>query len=120
MKFPIDLRSIDWWLWAATLALLLAAVAGWTPGYAAVMILSFVQIPFVALKTGSMVSFASQVRIAYFGLTLFGLWEAVRVYCFSALVIGTAMVVLFDRCSIALVLKQMPWNKNVNPQCKLP
>ena len=120
MKFLIDLKSIDWWLWAVTLALLIAAVAGWTPGYAAVMILSFVQIPFVALKMGSIVSFASQVRIAYFGLTLFGLWEAARFYLYAALIIGTAMVVLFDRCSIALVLKQMPWNKNVNPQCKLP
>jgi hypothetical protein len=84
------------------------------------MILSFVQIPFVALKTGGMVSFASQVRIACFGFTLFGLREAVRAYWFIAPVIGTAMVVLFDRCSIALVLKQMPWDKNVKPQCKLP
>lgn len=120
MKIQIDLKSIDWWLWTVTLVLLIAAVAGWTPGYAAVMILSFVQIPFVALKTRSIVSFASQVRIVYFGLTLFGLWEAARLYLYAALIVGTAMVVLYDRCSIALALRKMPWNRDVNPQCKLP
>jgi hypothetical protein len=39
---------------------------------------------------------------------------------FIALIVGTAMVVLFDRCSIALVLQKMPWNRGVNPQSKLP
>jgi len=95
-------------------------VAGWTPGYLAVIIVSFVQIPYIAVKSKSIVSFASQVRIAYFVLTLVGLWNAGRLYMFTALIVGTAMVVLFDRCSIALVLKKMPWNKDVNPQCKLP
>jgi hypothetical protein len=121
MKFQMDLKSIDWWLWTVTLVLLVAAVAGWTPGYAAVMLVSFVQIPFVALKTRSIVSFASQVRIAYFAYTLLGLWDAGRLYLYAALIVGTAMVVFFDRCGIALALKQMPWNKGMeNPQCKLP
>jgi len=120
MKIVIDLKSMEWWIWSVTLALLIAAVAGWTPGYLTVIIVSFLQIPYIALKSKSIVSFASQVRIFYFGLTLVGLWEAGRVYMFAALIVGTVMVVLFDRCSIALVLKKMPWNADVNPQCKLP
>jgi hypothetical protein len=120
MKFVIDLKSAEWWIWTVTLALLIAAVAGWTPGYTAVIIVSFLQIPYITLKSKSIVSFASQVRIVYFGLTLIGLWKTGRVYMFAALIFGTAMVVLFDRCSIALVLKKMPWNADVNPQCKLP
>jgi hypothetical protein len=113
--------SIEWWFWTVTLALIIAAVAGWTPGYAAVMLVSAVQVIFFALRTGSAVSFPSQVRIAYFAYTLLGLWEAGRVYCYGLLVLGTAMVVFFDRCGIALVLKLMPWNKGrENPQCKLP
>jgi hypothetical protein len=104
-----------------TLALLFAAVAGWTPGYQAVMLISILQIPYIAVRSKSIVSFASQVRIAYFAYTLLGLWEAGRVYCYALLVLGTAMVVFFDRCGIAFVLKLMPWNKGMeNPQCNLP
>ena len=121
MKLKMDVKSIEWWFWTVTLVLIIAAVAGWAPGYAAVMLVSAVQVAFIAVRTGSAVSFPSQVRIAYFAYTLLGLWEAGRVYCYGLLVLGTAMVVLFDRCGIALVLKQMPWNKGMeNPQCKLP
>lgn len=40
-------------------------------------------------------------------------------YLFAALTFGTAMVVLFDRCFIALVPQEMPWNRGKNTQCKL-
>jgi hypothetical protein len=121
MKLKMDVKSIEWWFWTVTLLLNIAAVAGWKPGYASVMLVSALQVFFIAVRTGSAVSFPSQVRLAYFAYTLFGLWEAGRVYCYALLVPGTAMVVLFDRCSIALVLKLMPWNKGMeDPQCKLP
>jgi len=121
MKFKMDVKSIEWWFWTVTLVLIIAAVAGWTPGYAAVMLVSAVQVIFIAVRSGSAVSFPSQVRIVYFAYTLLGLWEAGRVYCYGLLVLGTAMVVFFDRCGIVLVLKLMPWNKGTeNPQCKLP
>jgi hypothetical protein len=121
MKLKIDVRSIEWWFWAITLLFILVALAGWTPGYAAVIVISLVQTVFFVARTGSAASFPSQIRIAYFIYTLLGLWEAGRVYCYLLLAVGTAMVVFFDRCGIALVLKLMPWNKGVeNPQCKLP
>ncbi|MCK9420407.1 MAG: hypothetical protein M0R70_13640 [Nitrospirae bacterium] len=121
MKIKMDLTSIEWWFWTVTLVLIVAAVVGWTPGYAGVMIVSAVQAVTIAMRTGSAVSFPSQVRIAYFAYTLLGLWDAGRVYCYALLIVGTAMVVFFDRCGIALVLKQLPWNKGMeNPQCKLP
>ena len=121
MKLKMDMTSIEWWFWTITLVLIVAAVAGWTPGYAGVMIVSAVQVFYFAVRTGSPVSFPSQVRIAYFANTLLGLWKAGRVWCYAFLIVGTAMVVFFDRCGIALVLKLMPWNKGMeNPQCKLP
>ncbi|NTW59538.1 MAG: hypothetical protein HGA43_10255 [Nitrospirae bacterium] len=121
MQVKMDVKNIEWWFWTVTLAFIIAAVAGWTPGYAAVMLVSAVQIVYIAIRSGSIVSFPSQVRIAYFAYTLLGLWEAGRVYCYALLILGTAMVVFFDRCGIALVLKLMPWNKGKeNPQCKLP
>jgi hypothetical protein len=121
MKPKMDVKSIEWWFWTVTLLLIIAAVAGWMPGYGLVMLVSAVQVVYIAVRTGSAFSFPSQVRIAYFAYTLLGLWEAGRVYCYALLVLGTAMVVFFDRCGIALVLKLMPWNKGrENPQCKLP
>lgn len=121
MKLKMDVTSIEWWFWTVTLVLIIAAVAGWTAGYSAVMLVSALQVVFFAIRTQSALSFPSQVRIAYFAYTLLGLWAAGRVYCYAVLILGTAMVVLFDRCGIALVLKVMPWNKGMeNPQCKLP
>ena len=121
MKLKMDVKSIEWWFWTVTLVLAIAAVAGWTPGYAAVIIVSAAQVLFFSFRTGSPVSFPSQVRIVYFAYTLLGLWEAGRVYCYAVLILGTAMVVFLDRCGIALMLKLMPWNRKIeNPQCKLP
>jgi len=121
MKLKIDVRSIEWWFWAITLLLIIAALSGWTPGYGAVIVVSFAQTVFIGVRTGSAFSFPSQVRIVYFAYTLLGLWEAGRFYCYAPLALGTVMVVFFDRCGIALVLKLMPWNKGAeNPQCKLP
>jgi hypothetical protein len=121
MKPKIDTRSIEWWFWAVTLVFIIVALFGWTPGYSAVIVVSLVQIIFIAARTGSAFSFPSQVRIVYFAYTLLGLWEAGRFLCYTLLAAGTVLVVFFDRCGIALVLKQMPWNKGAeNPQCKLP
>ena len=121
MKLKIDVKSIEWWFWTITLAFISAALSGWQTGYIAVMAISLVQAVFIAARTGSVASFPSQVRIVYFAYTLLGLWTAGRFYFYALLALGTVMVVLFDRCGIALVLKLMPWNKDAqNPQCRLP
>lgn len=121
MQLKMDVRSLEWWFWAITLVFIIASLAGWTPGYAAVIIVSLVQTVFIVARTGSAFSFPSQVRIVYLAYTLLGLWEAGRFVCYALLAVGTVMVVFFDRCGIALVLKLMPWNKSAeNPQCKLP
>ena len=121
MKLKIDVRSIEWWFWTVTLVFIIAALSGWSPGYGAVIAVSLVQMVFIGARTGSAFSFPSQVRIVYFAYTLLGLWDAGRVYCYALLAAGTVMVVFFDRCGIALVLKLMPWNRGAeDPQCRLP
>ncbi len=121
MKISMDVKSIEWWFWAVTFAFIIAALSGWTPGYAAVMIISALQVVYFSIRTGSPRSFPSQVRIVYFACTLLGFWEVGRIYWYAVLFLGTAMVVFCNRCGIALVLKLMPWNKDLeNPQCKLP
>ncbi len=121
MELKIEVKRIDWWFWAITLIFIVLALAGWSFAYSMVMVISCVQVVYFAWHEGSLTAFATQVRIVYFAFTLFGLWPGVRWYIYVLLFIGTFMVTLYDRCVIALVLKKMPWNRDlVNPQCKLP
>ena len=111
MKLKLDYTNALWWFWPATLALMVAAVIGWTPGYYAVMILSAIQVALFLVREQKVMAFPCQVRIVYFALTLFGLWPAGRLYIYLLLILGTIMVVFFSRCSISLVLKAAPWNR---------
>ncbi|MBE0549548.1 MAG: hypothetical protein IH627_18210 [Rubrivivax sp.] len=56
-------------------------------------------------------AFPVQIRLVYFVFTLFGLWPAARLPIYVVLLVGTFMVTFFGRCAIALVLKQLPWNR---------
>ena len=111
MRIKLEFKNVDWWLWTITLAFIIVALTGWIPGYYIVIGISLLQIPYFALRQQRLVSFDTQVRIVYFALSLFGLWEPVRFPFYILLAIGTVMVVLLGRCSIAMALRLMPWNK---------
>ena len=113
MQLRIDVKEIGWWFWAITLLFIVTALAGWIPGYYATMILSGIQVAYFTWRERSLVAFPPQVRIVYFTVTLLGLWVPLRIPIYALLTLGTVMVVLFNRCAIALVLKSMPWNRNV-------
>lgn len=110
MQLKINATDIRWWFWAVSLLFIIAALAGWTPGYYVVMGISGVQVIFFLVQEKSLATFPSQIRAVYLAFTLFGLWPEVRVYIYIILLLGTIMVTFFGRCSIALVLKHMPWN----------
>ena len=115
MEFAVKTREVEWWFWAVTLALILIALVGWIPGYYLVMAISFAQIIYFTSKEGSWKAFPTQVRIVYFAFTLLGLWAAIRFPIFILLFVGTVMVTFTGSCFIALVLKALPWNKNLAP-----
>lgn len=115
MELAIKTNEIEWWFWAVTLGFIILALIGWVPGYYIVMALSFIQILYFTQKEGGLNAFPTQVRIVYFAFTLLGLWVAVRFPLYVVLLIGTVMVTFTGRCIIALVLKSMPWNKNLAP-----
>jgi hypothetical protein len=112
MKLKLELADPFWWFWAITLAFIVAAVAGWTPGYYIVVAVSAIQVVVFLVRERSVLAFPTQIRIVYFALTLTGLWAALRLPFYVLLLLGTIMVVFFGRCSIALVLKYMPWNRD--------
>lgn len=111
MKVIIEPQKIEWWFWTVTLACMLAALLGWPQGYYLVMLISAVQVAYFWIQTKSLWAFDSQVRVVYFAFTLLGLIEPIRFVLYLLLALGTFMVVLFNRCGIALLLKKMPWNK---------
>ncbi len=111
MTFKIFPKSIDWWFWLVTWALIVAAVAGWAPAYYGVIAVSLANVAVKAVGKRSLTAFAVQTRIVYLLLTLPGLWPEVRFWWYLALLAGTTLVVFFDRCTIARVLQHAPWNK---------
>jgi len=115
MELAIKTKEVEWWFWFVTLFFIISALTGWIPGYFTVITISFIQIFYFAQKEGSWIAFPTQVRIAYFVFTLFGLLPEVRFPFYILLLIGTIMVTFTGRCFIALVLKRLPWNKNLAP-----
>lgn len=111
----IKTRETEWWFWAVTVAFIMVALTGWIPGYYLVMAISFIQIICFAQKEGDWLAFPTQVRIVYFVFTLPGIWAAIRFPFYVLLLIGTLMVTFTGRCFTALVLKVLPWNKNLAP-----
>ena len=111
MELKVNATDILWWFWATTLFFIITALAGWIPGYYFVMSISAVQVLFFLAQEKSLTTFPMQIRIVYFALALFGLWPEVRLFIYMILLLGTIMVTFFGRCSIAFVLKYMPWNR---------
>jgi hypothetical protein len=111
MELKINAADIRWWFWSITLAFIIAAVVGWAPGYYVVMGISAVQALFFLSQEKSLAAFPVQIRFVYFAFTLFGLWPEVRLFIYIILLLGTIMVTFFGRCSIALLLRYMPWNR---------
>jgi hypothetical protein len=111
MKLIIEPGKIDWWFWTIISVLILTALLGWVPGYYLVMAVSALQVVYFTARHKSLTAFDTQVRIVYFALTLLGLSQTIRFPFYILLLPGTLMAVFFDRCSIALALKCMPWNK---------
>jgi hypothetical protein len=112
MKVIVEPKKIDWWFWTVIFIFIIAALLGWLPGYYLVIIISAIQILFFWGRFKSLMAFDTQVRIVYFAFTLLGLIETIRFPLYILLLLGTFMVVAFNRCGIALVLKKMPWNKH--------
>jgi hypothetical protein len=115
MEFTINARQIDWWFWTVTLVFIATALVGWIPGYYAVIALSGIQVIYFSFREGSLKGFQTQVRIVYFAITLAGLSQLLRFPVYALLLLGTIMVVFLDRCAIALVLKWLPWNRDMAP-----
>ena len=111
MKLQTSPNDIRWWFWLITLVFIVLSVAGVPWAHWLVIGISGIQVLFFLGQEKSAAAFPTQIRIVYFLFTLFGLWPVTRLPIYLVLLLGTIMVTFFGRCAIALVLKQMPWNR---------
>lgn len=102
--------DLGWWYWLVTVGLLAAGLLGWTVGLYLVMGLCVVQIIHVIWLTRDATSFPLQVRIAYLGLLLTGLWGPFQWIHWVQLV-GTSASVTIGYCFLARSLSLAPWNR---------
>ena len=103
------LPEIAWWYWAAT-ALALAAETVWpAAGFAAVG-LGVVQLFHFYAREGRLGALPVQVRTAFLGLLLAGLWPPLMPIHW-VLLAGTLARVAFEYCALARTLPLMPWNR---------
>ena len=112
MKPKIDIESLNWWFWFLNFIFIITALAGWQSGYYMTIIVSLLNLLNCLIKEKSLVAFPVQIRLGYFAVTLLGFWLGGRFYVYVLLLVGTFMVTFLGKCSIALILKQMPWNRN--------
>jgi hypothetical protein len=110
MKLQINFKTLEWWYWFVTLIAMIIGLLGMVQGFYGVIFVSVVQTVHFSASRG-FTAFPTQVRFVYGLFTIAALFDPTRIL-YWVLLIGTIMVVLFNRCFIATVLKLMPWNRN--------
>ena len=104
-----QLPEIAWRYWAATV-LLLAAETVWPAAGFAAAGLGGVQLVHFYARSGSIGALPVQVRLAFLGLLLAGLWPPLLPIHWLQLT-GTMARVAFEYCPLARTLALMPWNR---------
>ncbi len=110
MELKIDLRSYEWWYWAVTLIAIIVGLTGVKESFYLVVAISVIQFMHFAVSQGFS-SVPTQVRLVYAIFTIIGLLDPTHIF-YWVLLVGTIMVVLFDRCMIIKILMLMPWNRD--------
>jgi len=111
MQLKIEPNDLGWWFWIVTILVLLVALIGWTAGYYLAISLSLVHALFFVEESKNVRDFETQLRLAYFAITLFGVVPDVRVVVFLLLLAETVLIAFFGQSYLARGLRRMPWNQ---------
>ena len=111
MQLKIEPNDLGWWFWIVTILVLLVALIGWTAGYYLAISLSLVHALFFVEESKNVRDFETQLRLAYFAITLFGIVPGVRVFVFLLLLAETVLIAFFGQSYLARGLRRMPWNQ---------
>ena len=108
---PSRLNDVKWWYWLATAVLLAAYLAaGLRATIFAAIALTAVQLVHFAARERELAAFPVQVRAAYVGLLMLGLYPPL-VFIHWIQLVGTWAMVLVGYCPLARMLSLLPWNR---------
>lgn len=113
MKLTIRYHDLDWWAWLVIGLGIGMGLIGVPGAFFVVLAVSVLHLAYYMVKEHSVRTLDVQVREVWLVLVLLAMWPPLW-WLFILLFIGMVMVVLFDRCTIALVLNLMPWNKGAH------
>ncbi len=106
-------RTLAWWYWLATVALLGPALFVPSPGaLAATLAVSAAQTAHLRVRAGAWGAFPVQVRLAFLALFVAGLREPVA-GLHGLMLAGTAVRVVFDYGLLARTMSLLPWNRDL-------
>jgi hypothetical protein len=105
-------RSVGWWYWLGIAGLLAAEAAGWREAGGWAVGLGTVQLAHYHWREGALDAFPVQVRLAYLGLLVAGLWPPL-VLVHGIQLAGTGALLLAGYCPLARMLALAPWNRPV-------
>jgi len=103
-------KSIGWWYWLVTAAVLVFYLAGVHGALEAAAVLVAVQIVHFRWREGSFAAFPVQVRIAYLAILIAGTAPHMVVLHWIQ-TIGVWAEVLAGYCLLARMLALLPWNR---------
>ena len=104
-------RDLAWRYWLLTVMLLAACLlAKWQEAIFLAIGLSVMQLVHFSWREQSWTSFPAQVRLAYLGLLLLGLWPFFGWVHWIQL-IGTTARVTVGYCLLSRMLSLLPWNR---------
>ena len=105
-------REVTWWYWLITVALLSVGLAELTWGLVLAIGLTLLQSRALCATRGApeTAAFAVQVRLAYLGLLVLGLWPLLAWVHWMQL-LGTVVRVAIGYCLLARLVSLMPWNR---------
>jgi hypothetical protein len=103
-------RSLSWWYWLATAALLAGALLAWPAGLAVTMAFVALQGGHFAARAHSLRTFPAQTRAAYLAILVAGTWPPLAFLHWLQLA-GTCGMLAFDYCVLARVMSLLPWNR---------
>lgn len=104
------MRSLSWWYWLATAALLAGSLVAWPAGLAVTIAFVALQGGHLAARAHSLRTFPAQTRAAYLAILVAGTWPPLAFLHWLQLA-GTCGTLVFDYCFLARVMSLLPWNR---------
>lgn len=109
-RFYLLTDDWTWWIWVATIALLIIGLAWFPYGVIAAIALTALQLMIVLARERSLTAFPAQLRLTYALILLVSYPPGMR-WRYWLPTLETLALILFGYCFLARVLSLLPWHR---------